>query len=98
MFAHQNVFNTFKSSLYVFSWSTMGIRRGRVDFFVFVFKRFCRGSTQRLIKTNTIFLLLRGSSFIVVVAIGGDVEILVNFAFEFFFSFKFCERMISLRG
>ena len=65
----------------------MVIRRGRVDFFVFVFQQFRRGSTQWHIKTIIITLLLRGSSFIVVVAIGGDVDKRAYFTFENLLSF-----------
>ena len=60
----------------------MGTRRGRVIFSVFVFIQFRRGSTQRPNKTNSIFLVFRGISFIVVVAIGGDFEKQTQFAFE----------------
>ena len=56
------------------SWSTMGTRHGSVNFSVFVFKRFCRGLSQQHNKTDIIFRLSKGVSFIMVVASGGDAE------------------------
>ena len=44
MFAQQNVSNTFKSSLHVLSWSTMGTQRGRV-----IFSRVLRDSSPRYV-------------------------------------------------
>ena len=70
----QDVKDTFISSLYVLSWSTMGTRHGSVNFSVFVFKQFRRGSTQQLNETIIIFWLLQVISFIVFMASGGDEE------------------------
>ena len=64
------------------SWSTMGTRHGSVNFSVFVFKRFRRGSSQQHKKTYIIFWLSKGVSSIMVVAIGGDAEKRAYFTLE----------------
>ena len=64
------------------SWSTMGTRHGSVNFSVFVFKRFRRGSSQQHNKTDIIFRLSIAVSFIMVVASGGDAEKRAYFTFE----------------
>jgi len=61
---------------------TMGTRHGSVNFSVFVFKRFRRGSSQQHNKTNIIFWLSRGESFSMVMASGGDAEKRAYFTLE----------------